>query len=121
MLFFTFFFHLVRQEIGPIATPEIILNVRSLPKTRSDKIMRRVLALVAKGERKNFGDLSTIADEAILDHLIKVRAAYRPVTATLSSSKPTPTSTTTTATTTAAAAPATTISSINDKNQSSIQ
>ncbi|KAH9497617.1 Acetyl-coenzyme A synthetase, cytoplasmic [Dermatophagoides farinae] len=36
---------IVRQEIGPIATPEIILNVRSLPKTRSDKIMRRVLAL----------------------------------------------------------------------------
>ncbi len=60
----------VRSIIGPIATPEIIQIVENLPKTRSGKVMRRILRLVAAGQYDNFGDTSTLADPAILDDLV---------------------------------------------------
>jgi acetyl-CoA synthetase len=61
----------LRHVIGPIATPEEVYFVESLPKTRSGKIMRRVLKAVASGE--NLGDVSTLADEASVD---EVKKAY---------------------------------------------
>ncbi|OMH86210.1 Acetyl-coenzyme A synthetase [Zancudomyces culisetae] len=65
----------VRKEIGPIATPKRIIIVDELPKTRSGKIIRRVLRKIAAGEEDQLGDLSTLADPSILDVLVKkVRA-----------------------------------------------
>lgn len=64
----------VRRTIGPVATPDLMLAVRGLPKTRSGKIIRRVLGKIARGE-KDFGDISTITDETIIDHLIEARIA----------------------------------------------
>nr|XP_027195364.1 acetyl-coenzyme A synthetase, cytoplasmic-like isoform X2 [Dermatophagoides pteronyssinus] len=66
----------VRHEIGPVATPDLILNVRALPKTRSGKIIRRVLAKIACGEKSNFGDISTMTDETIIQHLIDIRMEH---------------------------------------------
>ena len=60
----------VRSVIGPIATPEIIQLVENLPKTRSGKVMRRILRLVAAGQYDNFGDTSTLSDPTILDDLV---------------------------------------------------
>ncbi len=57
-----------------MATPDLMLAVRGLPKTRSGKIMRRVLGKIARGEQ-DFGDISTITDETIIDHLIEARMA----------------------------------------------
>ncbi|OTF71482.1 hypothetical protein BLA29_010662 [Euroglyphus maynei] len=68
--------NLVRHEIGPVATPDLILNVRALPKTRSGKIIRRILAKIARGEKTDFGDISTLTDETIIDHLIEIRMAH---------------------------------------------
>lgn len=59
-----------------MATPDLIMNVRALPKTRSGKIMRRILAKIASGKQKEFGDISTITDETIIKHLIEVRSKY---------------------------------------------
>ncbi len=64
----------VRKEIGPIATPDIIQWAPGLPKTRSGKIMRRILRKIATGENDNLGDISTLADPDVVDHLIKNRA-----------------------------------------------
>ena len=61
---------LVRSEIGPIATIDIIQWADGLPKTRSGKIMRRILKKIAAGETENLGDLSTIADPNVIDELI---------------------------------------------------
>ena len=61
---------LVRSEIGPIAKPEIIHFVEDLPKTRSGKIMRRVIRKIANGEKKDFGDLSTLTNPDIVDKII---------------------------------------------------
>lgn len=61
---------LVRKIIGPIATPDAILLVSGLPKTRSGKIMRRILRKLAHGETE-FGDVSTLADPAIVDELVR--------------------------------------------------
>lgn len=66
--------HLVRKEIGPIATPDIIQWAPSLPKTRSGKIMRRILRKVAADEIGNLGDISTLADPSVLDEIIEHRA-----------------------------------------------
>ncbi len=61
----------VRSEIGPIATPEFIQWAPGLPKTRSGKIMRRVLRKIAAGDSEDFGDTSTLADPSIVEDLVK--------------------------------------------------
>jgi acetyl-CoA synthetase len=61
----------VGQEIGPIAKPDAIQFAPSLPKTRSGKIMRRILRKIAEGDIKNLGDISTLADPSVVDDLIK--------------------------------------------------
>ena len=61
----------VAQEIGPIAKPDLIQWAPGLPKTRSGKIMRRILRKVAGGEFDNLGDTSTLADPGVVDDLIK--------------------------------------------------
>src|SRR5690606_41424419 len=60
----------LRREIGPIATPDCIHWTSGLPKTRSGKIMRRILRKIAAAEYEGLGDLSTLADPAVVDHLI---------------------------------------------------
>ncbi|MEX2525603.1 MAG: acetate--CoA ligase [Gammaproteobacteria bacterium] len=64
---------LVRKEIGPIATPDVIQWAPGLPKTRSGKIMRRILRKVAADELDNLGDTSTLADPSVVDELIRNR------------------------------------------------
>ena len=64
---------LVRHEIGPIATPDVIQWADTLPKTRSGKIMRRILQKIAAGRTDDLGDLSTIADPTVVDRLIADR------------------------------------------------
>lgn len=64
----------VRTEIGPIATPDVIQWAPGLPKTRSGKIMRRILRKIAANELDNLGDTSTLADPAVIDHLVENRA-----------------------------------------------
>ncbi|MFP7753687.1 acetate--CoA ligase [Thermodesulfobacteriota bacterium B35] len=61
----------VRAEIGPIATPEVIMWAPGLPKTRSGKIMRRILRKIAADDFENFGDTSTLADPSVVDHLVQ--------------------------------------------------
>jgi len=65
----------VRKEIGPIATPDVIHWAPGLPKTRSGKIMRRILRKIAENEPDKIGDTTTLADPSVVDHLI----ANRPV------------------------------------------
>ena len=60
----------VRKEIGPIASPDIIQWAPGLPKTRSGKIMRRILRKIAANDMDNLGDTSTLADPAVVDDLI---------------------------------------------------
>ncbi|EHN69486.1 acetate--CoA ligase [Aliivibrio fischeri] len=61
----------VRKEIGPIATPDFLHWTDSLPKTRSGKIMRRILRKIATGDTSNLGDTSTLADPSVVDKLIE--------------------------------------------------
>ena len=61
----------VGQEIGPIAKPDVIQFAPGLPKTRSGKIMRRILRKIAEGEIGSLGDTSTLADPSVVDDLIK--------------------------------------------------
>jgi len=63
----------VRKEIGPIAAPDVIQFAPGLPKTRSGKIMRRILRKIAENEVSALGDTSTLADPAVVDDLIKNR------------------------------------------------
>jgi acetyl-CoA synthetase len=63
----------VRKIIGPIATPDKIQFADVLPKTRSGKIMRRLLAKIAAGDMNNLGDTTTLTDEAVLEDLVKNR------------------------------------------------
>ncbi len=63
----------VRKEIGPIATPEVIQFAEGLPKTRSGKIMRRILRKIASGAGSDFGDTSTLADPGVVQDLIEGR------------------------------------------------
>uniref|UniRef100_A0A8C6WLU5 Acetyl-coenzyme A synthetase n=1 Tax=Neogobius melanostomus TaxID=47308 RepID=A0A8C6WLU5_9GOBI len=65
--------NLVREKIGAIATPDYIQNAPGLPKTRSGKIMRRVLRKIASGERE-LGDISTLADSSVVEHLFQNRS-----------------------------------------------
>ncbi|NKB64066.1 MAG: acetate--CoA ligase [Gammaproteobacteria bacterium] len=66
-------FNLVRKEIGPIAKPDVIQWAPGLPKTRSGKIMRRILRKIAENELENLGDTSTLADPSVVDNLIENR------------------------------------------------
>jgi acetyl-CoA synthetase len=66
----------VRKIIGPIATPDIIHFTLGLPKTRSGKIMRRILRKIAGAEFDSLGDTSTLADPAVVDDLIKTREKF---------------------------------------------
>lgn len=61
----------VKKEIGPIATPDFLHWTDSLPKTRSGKIMRRILRKIATGDTSNLGDTSTLADPSVVDKLIE--------------------------------------------------
>jgi acetyl-CoA synthetase len=63
----------VRREIGPIATPDILQFAPALPKTRSGKIMRRILRKIAENQLDQLGDTSTLADPAVVDALIAGR------------------------------------------------
>ena len=63
----------VRKEIGAIAVPEAIQFAPALPKTRSGKIMRRILRKIAEKDTKNLGDITTLADPSVVDALIKGR------------------------------------------------
>jgi len=63
----------VRKEIGPIASPDLIQFAPGLPKTRSGKIMRRILRKIAENEYSNLGDTSTLAEPAVVDDLIENR------------------------------------------------
>jgi acetyl-CoA synthetase len=63
----------VRQNIGPIATPDLIQLTSGLPKTRSGKIMRRILRKIAENEFDTLGDTSTLADPSVVDELIQNR------------------------------------------------
>jgi acetyl-CoA synthetase len=63
----------VRKEIGPIASPDLIQFAPGLPKTRSGKIMRRILRKIAEDEYGNLGDTSTLADPAVVDDLVSNR------------------------------------------------
>jgi len=65
---------LVRKEIGPIAKPDIIQWAPGLPKTRSGKIMRRILRKIAENDVDNLGDTSTLADPAVVHDLVENRA-----------------------------------------------
>jgi acetyl-CoA synthetase len=65
----------VRKHIGALATPESIQFAPALPKTRSGKIMRRILRKIAEGQEGGFGDISTLADPAVVDALVKARGA----------------------------------------------
>ncbi|HPF78180.1 MAG TPA: AMP-binding protein, partial [Alphaproteobacteria bacterium] len=62
---------LVRKIIGPIATPDVIQWAPGLPKTRSGKIMRRILRKIAAGDTANLGDTSTLADPSVVEDLVK--------------------------------------------------
>ncbi len=63
----------VRKEIGPIATPDAIQFTPALPKTRSGKIMRRILRKIAEGDVGNLGDTTTLADPGVVDDLVANR------------------------------------------------
>jgi acetyl-CoA synthetase len=67
----------VRKEIGPIASPDLIQFSPALPKTRSGKIMRRILRKIAEDEFGNLGDTSTLADPAVVDDLVHNRQNKR--------------------------------------------
>ena len=65
--------HNVREAIGAIATPDQIQWAEGLPKTRSGKIMRRLLRKIADNDTKDLGDLSTLADPQVVEMLLKDR------------------------------------------------
>ena len=69
----------VRKEIGPVATPDVIHFAPALPKTRSGKIMRRILRKIAGNDLSSLGDTSTLADPAVVDQLIAGRAGQKGV------------------------------------------
>ncbi|NND89249.1 MAG: acetate--CoA ligase [Granulosicoccus sp.] len=64
----------VREEIGPIATPDLVQWAPGLPKTRSGKIMRRILRKIAVNDVSSLGDISTLADPGVVDGLVEHRA-----------------------------------------------
>lgn len=66
----------VRKEIGPVATPDVIHWAPALPKTRSGKIMRRILRKIAEKDYENFGDISTLADPTVVQSLIDTNQSF---------------------------------------------
>ena len=71
----------VRKEIGPIASPDLIQFAPGLPKTRSGKIMRRILRKIAEDEFSNLGDTSTLAEPTVVDDLVNNRQNKKAATA----------------------------------------
>jgi acetyl-CoA synthetase len=69
----------VRRIIGPIASPDVIQWAPNLPKTRSGKIMRRILRKISAGEFDSLGDISTLADPSVVDNLIKGRQSDKSI------------------------------------------
>jgi len=67
----------VRKEVGPFAMPDAIVFTSALPKTRSGKIMRRILRKIAEGDTSNMGDTSTLLDPSIVDELLDKAKAYK--------------------------------------------
>ncbi|WP_075182802.1 acetate--CoA ligase [Pantoea sp. 1.19] len=67
----------VRKEIGPIATPDVLHWTDALPKTRSGKIMRRILRKIATGDTSNLGDTSTLADPGVVEKLLEEKQSIR--------------------------------------------
>ncbi len=65
---------IVRKEIGPIASPDVIHFTNSLPKTRSGKILRRILRKIAAGEADQLGDTTTLADPAVIESLVREKS-----------------------------------------------
>ena len=65
----------VRGEIGPIASPDAIQFAPALPKTRSGKIMRRILRKIAAGDTSDLGDVSTLADPSVVEKLVEAAKA----------------------------------------------
>lgn len=65
----------MRTTIGPIATPDVLHWTEALPKTRSGKIIRRILRKVAAGDTDNFGDTSTLADPGVVERLVQERVS----------------------------------------------
>ena len=63
----------VRKEIGPIAKPDLLQWAPGLPKTRSGKIMRRILRKIAENDADNLGDISTLADPSVVESLVNGR------------------------------------------------
>ena len=63
----------VRKQIGPIATPDLIQFAPGLPKTRSGKIMRRILRKIAANEHNELGDTTTLADPSVVESLVENR------------------------------------------------
>ena len=63
----------VRADVGPIATPEKIQWADALPKTRSGKIMRRILKRIAAGQVDDLGDVTTLADPTVVETLVRER------------------------------------------------
>jgi acetyl-CoA synthetase len=63
----------VRNSIGPIAKPEKLQFAEALPKTRSGKIMRRILRKIASGDIHNLGDITTLSDPSVVEVLVKER------------------------------------------------
>lgn len=61
----------VRKQIGPFAAPKAIFIVDDLPKTRSGKIMRRILRKILSGEEDSLGDTSTLSDPSVVDKIIE--------------------------------------------------
>ncbi|WP_241617824.1 acetate--CoA ligase [Rosenbergiella epipactidis] len=67
----------VRKEIGPIATPDVLHWAEMLPKTRSGKIMRRILRKIAVGDTTNLGDTSTLADPGVVEKLLEEKQSIK--------------------------------------------
>ena len=67
----------MRKEIGPIASPDLIQFAPGLPKTRSGKIMRRILRKIAEDDFGNLGDTSTLADPGVVSDLVENRQNRR--------------------------------------------
>ena len=63
----------IREKIGPIATPDFIHITAGLPKTRSGKIMRRILRKIAANEHDQLGDTTTLADPSVVESLVENR------------------------------------------------
>lgn len=63
----------MKQAIGSFAVPDIIHHAPGLPKTRSGKIMRRILRKIAVGQHNDLGDVSTLADPSVVDVLVQLK------------------------------------------------